>query len=194
MRKIDSINQLKSLGLRVAEAREFRADQFNEMNAWADYLTSKYGTFNIRTDLPAGGKAGINLPFIMGAGKEQLTRLVNEWGERVTYILHQHFDLDKQLFNATLRLCDGKLIGELNDVDKTSQRAGMLKAKNLKRVCCDGESPILKIIKDDLTRAGVDAWLELTAYKDGSVVYWQIVPERMTEHLKNLFFSTNVTT
>jgi hypothetical protein len=177
----------------VAEANEFRANELNEMIAWADYLTSKYGTFNIRTDLPEGNKAGMNLPFIMNSDKDKLVRLVNEWGDKITYIIHQHINLNEQLFNATLRLCDDKLIGELNDIDKTSQRAAMLKATNLKRICTEGNNQLLIKIKNDLIKANTDAWFELTALKNNQVIYWQIIPEKINNHIKKLF-STNVTT
>jgi len=187
MRKIDTINQLKDLGLRVAEAREFRAQEMTEMLSWANHLINKYGTFNVRTDLPEGNRAGTNLPFLMNCSISKLMQLVNERGDSITYIVHEHIDLDKQLFNATLRLCDDKVIGELNDIDKVSQRAGLLNASNLKQVCNPGDNPVFKKIKEDLMQADQDAWFELTALKNGGIIYWQIVPEKMTSTLKKLF-------
>jgi len=188
MRKIETINMLKNMGLKVAEAREFKATELKEMLAWANHLIEKYGTFNVRTDLPEGKKAGTNLPFIMNCTISKLMNLVKEQGENITYIVHQHFDVEEQVFNGTLRVINDHVIGEINDIDKTSQRVGLLNAANIKQVCDQGTNPFFKKIKNDILNSGQDAWFELTAYKDGSIVYWQIVQEKITEQIKRLFF------
>jgi len=175
------------MGLKVAEAREFKASDIKEMLSYANHLIQKYGTFNLRTDLPETSQAGTNLPFIMNCTISKLMNLIKERGDSITYIIHQHFDVKKQLFNGTLRVIDNQLVGEINELDKTSQRVGMLNAANLKQVSDPGTNPVFKQIKQDILNSGQDAWFELTAFNDGSIVYWQIVPEKLTPKLKKIF-------
>jgi len=186
MRKIDSINQLRSFGLRTAEVKEFKHDELSEMTDYACLLMSKHGTFNVRTDTGDGVK-NFNLPFIRNCTIEQLRKLVSDYGSKITYLIHQDIPVGNQLFNGVLRLCDGYVIGEVNDVDRTSLRSGMKVSKNLKLVCTKGNDPLFTKIKQDLLKVSADFWVELSAYNDNSLIYWQLVPEKMTGLLKGLF-------
>lgn len=186
MKKIDSINELRALGLRTAEVKEFRAHELTNMINYANQLISKYGAFNVRTDNGDGIK-NFNLPFIRQCTIDGLRKLVNGYGNKLTYLIHQDIPTENQLFNGVLRLCDGFIIGELNDVDKTSLRSAMKISKNLKTVCIIGDEPIFKKIKQDLLKVNNDVWIELSAYKDGSIIYWQLVPEKLNDKLRKLF-------
>ncbi len=187
MRKIETINKLRELGLKVAEAKEFKASQLKEMIEWANQLINKYGSFNLRTDLPAGVKAGFNLPFIRKCSISNLISKVKEYGDRITYIVHQDIDTSNQLFNGVLRLHKGLIIGEINETDKTSLRAGMKNTKNIKQVIDEGSNQIFMKIKQDLIKAGQEAWFELTAYNNGEIIYWQIIPEKINDEIANKF-------
>ncbi len=184
MRKIETINKLQSLGLRVAEVREFKAVELKEMLGYANDLINRFGVFNLRTD---SDSRNFNLPFIRHCSISKLLETVKEFGDKITYLVHQDIPVENQLFNGVLRLCDDLVIGEINDVDKTSLRQAMKVPEHLKQVCEPGNNFIFKRIKDDLLKARADAWFELSAYNDGSVVYWQIIPESISDHLKNQF-------
>lgn len=184
MRKIETINKLQSLGLRVAEVREFKAGELKEMLGYANDLINRFGVFNLRTD---SFERNFNLPFIRHCSISKLLETVKEYGDKITYLVHQDIPVEDQLFNGVLRLCDDKVIGEINDVDKTSLRQAMKVSEHLKRVAEPGSNFIFKKIKDDLIKAGEDAWFELSAYKDGRVIYWQIMPEKLSEHVRNQF-------
>ncbi|MBD3312020.1 hypothetical protein GF352_01015 [archaeon] len=187
MKKMETINQLKKLGLATAEVKEFKAEQLEEMISYANELINKYGSFNLRTDTNSNNN--FNLPFIMNCSISKLVKTVKDYGNRITYLVHENIPTDNQLFNGVLRLVDGKVIGEINDKDKTSLRRAMKNAAHLKQVCTNGDTPVFKKIKKDLDRIDFNGWVELTAYQDGRVVYWQLLPEKMNHALRELFLA-----
>lgn len=189
MKKIETINQLKRLGLATAEVKEFKAPELKEMIAYANELINKYGSFNLRTDTNSGDN--FNLPFIMNCSISKLVKTVKDYGGKITYLVHENIPTDNQLFNGVLRLVNGKVIGEINDKDKTSLRKAMRNAAHLKKVCTEGDTPVFKKIKNDLNKIDFNGWVELTAYDNGRVVYWQLLPEKMNQAIRRLFL-TNV--
>lgn len=185
MKKIDAINQLKKQGLATAEVKEFKARELKEMISYAKKLLTKYGSFNLRTDNNTNNN--FNLPFIMNCTINKLVETVKEYGDKITYLIHENIPINNQLFNGVLRLLEGKVIGEINDNDKTSLRKAMKNTHHLKKVCTEGNTPVFKKIKNDLKNISFDGWVELTAYNNGRVVYWQLVPEQMSPVIKKIF-------
>jgi hypothetical protein len=189
MRKIEYLSKLKQLGLNTAMVREFKAHELNNMIQFANELINKHGSFNVRTDLnPAVEGKAINLPFIKDCTISKLIKLVNDNGNKLTYLVQQGINDEDLIFNGVLRLCDGIVIGEINEIDKTSLRNAMKITQNIKKVMNAGNDELFNKIKSDLMRIDFDGWVELSAYEDGTILYWQIVPEKMTEHLKQQFF------
>ena len=63
----------------------------------------------------------------------------------------------------------------------------MRQSQNIKQVCNNGDTPVFKKIISDLSRINFDGWVELTAFKDNRIVYWQLVPEKLNSFIKNSF-------
>lgn len=191
MRKIDQVNYLRGLGLRTLEVSEFKHSQVADMLNHAQKVKERFGGFNLRTDLAGGDSANFELPFVKNCDISTLLSIVGEYKDKLTYLIQQPVDDSKLLFNGVLRLCDNHLIGEVNDKDKTSLREAMRNFRNLKIINegSDSSNPLFTRIINDLSSRNIDhSWVEVSAFNNGEIVYWQLRPEKMNNFLKSRFF------
>lgn len=192
-RKIDRINSCKEYGLPTVIAQEFFYPQKQEAMKFAKKLFKKYGSFNLRTDYPVAQKEHLgNLPFFKGINPEQLEKFIEENKEKLTYIVHENINDELLLFNGIVFVNRFReLKGEINRVDKTSNRVAMYDFPQHLEQILIGEkadyienslvNKALKEIRYTLLTKGLFPWIltEVTTHHDKEnirFIYWELTP------------------
>ncbi len=192
-RKIDRINSCKEHGLPTVIAQEFFYPQKQEAMKFAENLYKKYGSFNLRTDYPVAQREHLgNLPFFKGINPEQLEKLIEEHKERLTYIVHENINDELLLFNGIVFINRFReLKGEINRIDKTSNRVAMYNfPQHLEQIVISETADYiehslvnkaLKEIRYALLTKGLFPWIltEVTAHHNNNdirFIYWELTP------------------
>lgn len=89
MRKFESIQYMKSLGLPVCLCKEFTHNQLDEMLSFANYLRQHGYGCGLRSDYTERREAGTGCPFFMNIRDDLIEYLVDKYQDRLTYIISE---------------------------------------------------------------------------------------------------------
>jgi hypothetical protein len=190
-RKIERINLCNFLSLPTVRAKEFFYSNKKKALEFAKELTKEFGSFNLRTDNPPGKESDLgNLPFFKGIKPKFLYDLMNKRREDITYIIHENVNDELLLFNAVLYVDVSRtLYGEINRIDKTSNRKAMEISQNLEQITINVSNyyqtdkkvneALFKIRGDLITKKLFPYMVaEVTTHHDNNrirYIYWEII-------------------
>lgn len=109
MRKYESVEYIRHLGLPTAMCKEFVYSQQEQIGEYFDYVMDKVGKVGLRTDYGLNYPPNniYNLPLFLNIKKDELLNFVHKNKNRYTYLICEDFYINEIIINGTVNILPG---------------------------------------------------------------------------------------
>jgi len=203
MRKSDSLNYLKSLGLPICQFKLFWSTQIAQALEYANYLRDSGYSVGLRTDLAYGEDSGMRLPFVKRISNEEIVKIFCKYGDSYVYILSESPGIYNMVSQGVVYLLpDLTALIYANEVDKCSCREAMEGVNSHKNVVevinswyCNPNDKY-SILRAYLVRAFkkdnniIGKRIEWSFFKKWGMVFWQLSDDESFKDIINNLINT----